>query len=172
LWRAPANLPTSPFYSDAAHRNDCQKKTQHSYLVTTILYLINYYLSWPPEQGVVWLFTIGEMQVRVWQKQVCQNQMRAIIWQPDPQVKRINLGCSVEVTDETVTKIYARHGLLQLEEFHCEKCSGLTMTSIALLINECHELAVIGDIQERDLPKVLAHPKSRYTMMRSFEYPI
>ena len=64
-----------------------------------------------------------------------------------PKVKKIHLGHAAQVNDETILKIYAQHGLCSLEEFHCEKSSGLTLNALTLLLNSCDELRAVSDIQ-------------------------
>ena len=66
-----------------------------------------------------------------------------------PRVKTISLGKQTEISDDSVLKIFAQHGLEQLEEFHCERSgpNGLTLRTIQLLTNNCEHLRAIGDIQ-------------------------
>lgn len=64
-----------------------------------------------------------------------------------PALKVISIGVHNELTDESMVKIIIQNPLEHLEEFYVDKSNHLTMMSVNLLVNNCHNLKAISDLQ-------------------------
>ncbi len=66
-----------------------------------------------------------------------------------PRVRRVDLGGSCEVDDDTVLRAYAAHGFNDLQEFHCESSAstGLSVDTARMLTVACSDLCALGDLQ-------------------------
>lgn len=64
-----------------------------------------------------------------------------------PNLKIINLGLNIGLTDDGMIKVIIQNPLKKLEEFHCERNLHLTMTTVNLLVNNCDKLKAISDLQ-------------------------
>ena len=62
-------------------------------------------------------------------------------------LRKIDLGSQTGINDEGMRKIFLMNSLSNLEEFHCEKSSTLTIATANLLINNCDNLKAISDLQ-------------------------
>ena len=64
-----------------------------------------------------------------------------------PALKVISIGPLNELNDESMLKIVIQNPLEHLEEFHCDKSNHMTMMSVNLLVNNCHNMKAISDLQ-------------------------
>ena len=64
-----------------------------------------------------------------------------------PHLTKIDLRGQTGINDEGMTKIFLLNSLSNLEEFHCEKTTLLTVATVNLLINNCDKLRAISDLQ-------------------------
>ena len=79
-------------------------------------------------------------------------------------LRKIDLGGLTAVNDDSIRKILLMKSLENLEEFHCEKSSLLSIATANLLINNCDNLKAISDLQnwsELD-PSYLGNLMERY----------
>ena len=60
---------------------------------------------------------------------------------------KIDLGGLTGINDEGMRKICLLNSLSNLEEFHCEKSSLLSIATVNLLLNNCDKLKAISDLQ-------------------------
>ena len=63
-------------------------------------------------------------------------------------LKSISIGPKNEINDDTMLKLFLRNPLSFLEEFHVEQSDHLTFMAVTILINNCENLRVIGDLQK------------------------
>ena len=81
-----------------------------------------------------------------------------------PHLTKIDLGGLTGINDEGMRKICLLNPLSNLEEFHCEKSSFLSVATVNLLLNNCDKLKAISDLQnwsELD-PAYLGNLMERY----------
>ena len=65
-----------------------------------------------------------------------------------PRMKAINLGSINGLTDESMLKIYLKNPLTDLEEFHVESATNLSMMTVNLIVNNCLNIKSISDLQK------------------------
>ena len=65
-----------------------------------------------------------------------------------PKMKVINLGSINGLTDESMLKIYLKNPLTDLEEFHVESATNLSMMTVNLIVNNCLRIKSISDLQK------------------------
>ena len=63
-------------------------------------------------------------------------------------MKAINLGSVNGLTDESMLKIYLKNPLTDLEEFHVESATNLSMMTVNLIVNNCLNIKSISDLQK------------------------